>query len=657
VKSTHLTRTAVVVCACASSAGWLACTKSSRSATDAGNPAVNDTGGGAGEGMDGGVGGGAGQSGAGGGGGAGGAPLTGPFPTQACLDQADGLVAMMTVDEKVAQIMQLERLQVTSAQLSQYGIGLLYSQGGSAPLINSPTGWADMIDNFRQASRASRLQIPIIYGIDIVHGVGPVKGATVFPHNVGLGATRDVDLVEQVGRVTAAEAAGCGLDFPFSPVVAVARDERWGRTYESFGETPELASDMGAAVVRGLQFKGLGETSGIIAGAKHYVGDGGTAMGRTGADTAGDEDALRAIHLTPYVASIAAHVGTVMVSYSSWQGVKMHVNKPMLTDVLKGALGFGGFAASDFNACYQLGLTNRDGLGQCLNAGVDTFMVYDFSPRAPFILTDTLGNLKSLVNDVTVLETRLDDAVRRVLAVKCEMGVFRGTGLVDRALTAEVGSNAHRLLARRAVRESLVVLKNDGGVLPLSRDQAVVALAGNNADNTGGQCGGWTITWQGQPGNLIPGATSVRQAFAAALGDARVVYSADGSAVQGANVAVAVIGEAPYAEGMGDRTDLTIPAAQAQVVQNLKAAGLTTVVVLIAGRPMILDPILPYADAIVMAWLPGSEGAGVTDVLMGDYHPTGKLPHSWPRSMAQIPINVGDAVYDPLYAYDFGLTY
>ena len=601
---------------------------------------------------------GAGGDSAGGQGGQAGAPLTGPYPTQACLDQADSLLGMMTLDEKLAQLMQLERGQVTPAQLTQYGIGLLFSQGGSAPMNNSPAGWADMTDGFRQAALASRLQIPVIYGIDIVHGVGPVKGAVVFPHNIGLGATRDVPLVEEVARVTAAEAAGCGLDFPFSPVVAVARDERWGRTYEAFGETPELASTMGAAAVRGLQLKGQGETTGIIAGAKHYLGDGGTALGKTGADTAGDETALRALHLAPYVASIASHVGTVMVSYSSWQGVKMHINKPMLTDVLKGELGFGGFAASDFNACYQLGLpTQRAGLGQCLNAGVDTFMVYDFTPSAPSILTTTLGNLRSLVTDGTVPQARIDDAARRVLAIKCEMGAFRGTGLVDRALTAQVGSDAHRMVARRAVRESLVVLKNDGNVLPLSKTDAVVALAGGSADNTGNQCGGWTITWQGMTGNTVPGATSVRQALQGVLGADRVVYSADGSSVQGANVAVAVIGETPYAEGMGDRLDLTILPAQAAIVQGLKQAGLTTVVVLIAGRPMILDPILPFADAIVMAWLPGSEGAGVTDVLFGDYHPTGKLPHTWPRSMAQIPINQGDADYDPLYAYGYGLTY
>jgi beta-glucosidase len=602
-------------------------------------------------------GGGVGGMGGGGTGGAGGLVVSGPFPTQACLDRADALVAMMTLDEKLAQTLQLERAQVTPAQVMQYGIGSIYSQGGSAPANNSPAGWADMVDAYQQAARASRLQIPIIYGIDVVHGVGPVKGAVVFPHNVGLGASRDVALVTQVARATVAESNGCGLSFPFSPVIAVARDERWGRTYEAFGETPELVSMMGAAMVQGLAFTETGAPTGIVPGAKHYLGDGGTAMGKTGADTAGDETALRAIHLTPYQAAVSSHVGAIMVSYSSWQGTKMHINKPMVTDVLKGDLGFGGFIASDFNGCYQLGLSNHDGLGACLNAGVDTFMLYDFTPAAPTILTSTLATLRAVVMDGTVPQARIDDAVRRIVAVKCEMGLFEASGLVDRTLTAAVGAGAHRALARQAVRESLVVLKNDGNVLPLAKTAAGVALAGNSADNTGNQSGGWTITWQGLTGNTVPGATSVRAALAGVIGADHVAYSVDGSNVQGATVGVAVIGETPYAEGMGDRTDLTIPAAQAAVVAALKQAGLPTVVVLIAGRPMILDPILPYADAIVMAWLPGSEGAGITDVLFGDAHPTGKLPHSWPRSMDQIPINQGDAVYDPLYPYGFGLTY
>jgi beta-glucosidase len=481
--------------------------------------------------------------------------------------------------------------------------------------------------------------------------VGTVKGATLFPHNVGLGATRNATLVGQIASIVASESLGCGVDFVFTPVVAVALNERWGRTYEAFGETTELASTLGAVMTKGLQFTTSGAPTGLLASAKHYLGDGGTANGVNAGDTSGDEATLRAIHLEPYRAAVAAHVGSIMASYSSWQGTKMHINKAMLTDVLKGELGFGGFVISDFNACFQVGASsNQDGLGKCLNAGVDMFMTYQQT------IPTMLGYFAALVKAGTVAQDRVDDAVRRIIAVKCELGLFEATGKVDRALTADVGSAAHRQVARQAVQESLVVLKNDGAVLPLPKT-STVALAGKSADNTGNQCGGWTISWQGSSGNGVPGATSVRQAFEAVLGTSQVKYSTDGASVSGASVGVAVIGETPYAEGKGDSTDLTVAAADVNVVKAMRQAGLRTVVVLIAGRPMILDSLMPYADAIVMAWLPGSEGAGITDILFGDAHPSGTLPHSWPRSMAQIPINVGDASYDPLYPYGFGLTY
>jgi beta-glucosidase len=576
---------------------------------------------------------------------------SGPYPNQACLDRANALLGQMTADEKYAQMLQMERAALTPALVTQYGVGSGFSQGGSAPSTNSPTGWADMADGYRQAALASRLKIPFLYGADEVHGVGTVKGATVFPHNVGLGATRDTSLVGQIASIVASESLGCGVDFVFSPVVAVALNERWGRTYEAFGETTELASTLGAVMTRGLQFTPTGTPTGLLANAKHYLGDGGTANGVNAGDTSGDEATLRAIHLAPYRAAVDAHVGSIMASYSSWQGTKMHINKAMLTDVLKGELGFGGFVISDFNACFQVGASsNQDGLGKCLNAGVDMFMTYNQTIPA------MLGYFAALVKAGTVAQDRVDDAVRRIIAVKCELGLFEATGTVNRALTAAVGSAEHRQVARQAVQESLVVLKNDSAVLPLPKT-ITLALAGKSADNTGNQCGGWTISWQGSSGNGVPGATSIRQAFETVLGASQVKYSTDGSSVSGASVGVAVIGETPYAEGKGDSTDLTVATTDVNVVKAMKQAGLRTVVVLIAGRPMILDPLMPYADAIVMAWLPGSEGAGITDILFGDAHPSGTLPHSWPRSMAQIPINVGDASYDPLYPYGFGLTY
>ena len=591
----------------------------------------------------------AGGSGAGGGG-TGGSQPSGPFPGQACLSRADALVAQMTADEKYGQMLQMERLGLTNQNVTQYFLGSALSQGGSAPSDNSPTGWADMTDGYRQGALASRLKIPFLYGADEVHGISTVKGAVIFPHNIGLGATRDATLVEQVARITAEEGRGCGVDFFFSPVVGVALDERWGRTYEAFGETADLASTMGVAMTKGIQFSATGAVTGILANAKHYLGDGGTANGVTGGNTAGDETKLRAIHLEPYRAAIKARVGSIMPSYSSWQGTKMHINKDMITNVLKGDLGFGGFVISDYNACFQLGLSNQAGIEQCTNAGVDMFMA-----QGQEVYT-MVGYLAAAVKGGAVPQSRIDDAVRRIVAVKCELGLFEASGKVDRSLTDKVGSAEHRAVARQAVQESLVVLKNDGNVLPLAKT-STVALAGKSADNTGNQCGGWTITWQGSTGNVVPGATSVRQTFESVLGASHVVYSANGATTTGASIGVAVIGETPYAEGKGDKTDLTVTSDDVNVVKALKQAGLKTVVVLIAGRPMILDPIMTYADAIVMAWLPGSEAGGITDILFGDAHPTGKLPQSWPRSMAQIPINYGDATYDPLYPFGYGLTY
>jgi len=577
------------------------------------------------------------------------------FPTQACLDKASSLLATMTSDEKIAQLHQVERANTSASDITTYGVGSIYSQGGSAPSTNNPTSWADMIDGFRKASFASRLKIPIIYGLDVVHGVGPVYGSTAFPHNIGLGATRDLALIEQVGSAVADEAAGVGANFPFAPVVAVARDERWGRTYESFGEDPQLVSTMGVAYINGFQKRSGSFT--VLANAKHYLGDGGTANGVNAGDTSGDETALRAMHLTPYQAAVSAGVGSIMASYSSWQGVRMHQNTSMITGVLKGDLGFQGFVGSDYNACTQNGVN----MGSCLNAGVDMVMTY------PTTTSSFLSTVRSLVPS-TVAQSRIDDAARRILVVKCEMGLLDSQQLVDRTLTAQVGSAAHRKLARQAVAASVVVLKNDGGVLPLSKSVAGIALGGKTADDIGNQCGGWTVTWQGRSGNTTTG-TTVRQALQAVVSN--VNYALDGSATgNGSSVGIAVIGETPYSEGCGDiptpvggnlclnrTTSLAVDSADVAVVQKMKNAGLKTVVVLVAGRPLILDQILPIADAIVVAWLPGTEGAGITDVLFGDVHPTGKLPRSWPSSESQIPINQGDANYNPLYAYGYGLTY
>ena len=349
----------------------------------------------------------AGSAGSGGGGsaGAGGVPGAG-FPTQACIDKANALLAMMTLDEKAGQTIQAERAQITNAQVTQYAVGSIYSQGGSAPATNSPAGWAAMINGYRAASRASRLQIPIIYGLDTVHGLGPVAGATVFPHNVGLGAIGDPAFVEEVARVIADESAGVGADFPFAPVVAVGRDERWGRTYEAFAETTDLVSSLGVAMIKGLQFPTGGTKISILGNAKHYVGDGGTLGGVTGGPVTGDEAALRALHLEPYRAAVAAHVGSVMLSYNLWQGVEMHVNKTMTTDVLKGELGFGGFVVTDYNGCFQVDISPpKAALAACMNAGADMFMIFGGNTGSPPVIgsgTTVLSTVRQMVEDGTV---------------------------------------------------------------------------------------------------------------------------------------------------------------------------------------------------------------------------------------------------------------
>ena len=529
--------------------------------------------------------------------------------------------------------------------------------GGSDPADNKPETWRKAVEECETWALKTRLQIPLLYGVDAVHGHNNVLGAVIFPHQIGLGAANNPALVEKAARVTALEMLGTGAQWAFAPCVAVAQNPRWGRTYEAFGETVELATMMGVAFTNGLQ-KRSGAFR-VLGNAKHYLGDGGTANGINNGDTSGNESALRAIHLAPYEAVVRAGIGSVMASYSSWQGQRMHAHAAMINGVLKGELGFAGFVVSDYNGCYQNGV---DPAG-CLNAGVDMFMT--FGKTAEQFLKD----IRPLVPG-TVPQSRIDDAVRRILLVKCEMGLLDGAQhLVDRTLTAQVGSAEHRAVARRAVAASLVVLKNENNTLPLGKDVARILLGGKTADNIGNQCGGWTVTWQGMSGAVTTG-TTVRAALEAVI-PGRVVYASDGSKNDdGATIGIAVIGETPYSEGCGDipppgdqswcvnrPNTLDLDLADVQVVTRMKEAGLKVVVVLVAGRPMIIDKILPLADAIVMAWLPGTEAAGITDVLFGDVHPTGKLPHSWPRSMSQIPINVGDANYDPLFPYGFGLTY
>jgi beta-glucosidase len=565
-------------------------------------------------------------------------------------DRVADLLSRMTLEEKVGQMTQIDRgFLVSQSDIAKYYLGSLLSGGGSVPKPNTPEGWEDMYDGFQKIALSTRLGIPLIYGIDAVHGHNNVYGATIFPHNIGLGATRNPELVQQIGRMTAEEVAGTGLDWTFSPCLCVARDERWGRTYESFGEDPALVQTM-ATVIDGYQGSDLSAGDAILATAKHFAGDGGTTGGKDQGNTEVSEEDFRALFVTPYEAAIKSNVGSIMVSFSSWNGAKMHGNQHLITDVLKGELGFKGFIVSDWAAVKQLPGDYAAQVSAAINAGIDMVMVPD--DYQTFTLT-----LKKEVDNGHIPLARIDDAVSRILTKKFELALFEKP-YADRTYASQVGSAEHRDLARQAVRESLVLLKNENILLPLSKNLKKIFVAGKNADDIGIQSGGWTLTWQGSSGKITPGTTILRGITQTVSADTVVTYDRNGDEIDSSyDVAIVVVGEMPYAEGKGDARSLELDAIDLNALENVKAGGVPMVVILVSGRPMIVTDQLPDWDAFVAAWLPGTEGQGVADVLFGDYNPTGKLPHTWPRSMDQIPINVGDKDYNPLFAFGFGLNY
>lgn len=573
-------------------------------------------------------------------------------PSLSPADRTADLLSRMSLDEKIGQMTQVDRSAISPADVTTYRIGSILSGGNSKPSPNTPTSWADMYDNFQRAALATPLGIPMIYGLDAVHGDNDVYGSTIFPHNIGLGATRDPDLVERIGRATAEEVTGAGLDWTFAPCLCVARNDRWGRTYESFGETPDLVSSM-TSIITGFQGQTLGGPASILATAKHYLGDGGTTGGDDQGDTQLSEAQLRAIHLPPFQAAVQAGVGAIMVSFSSWNGVKMSADKYLLTTVLKGELGFDGFLVSDWAAIDQLdgqpGFTAQE-VATAINAGLDMIMV-------PTDYRTFIADVRSDVQSGAIPMSRIDDAVTRILKKKFALGLFEHP-MSDRSYASTIGSQAHRDLARQAVRESQVLLKNDNGILPLSKSGEKIFVAGKNADDLGNQAGGWTVSWQGASGDTIPG-TSILQGIRDAVAPGTTVtYSRDGSGIDSSySVAVAVLGETPYAEGQGDRPgSMGLDSTDLATLQNLKRAGVPIVVVLVSGRPLDITAQLPDWSALVESWLPGSEGEGVSDVLFGDYNPTGKLPVTWPASASQEPINDGDGQVG-LFPYGYGLSY
>lgn len=600
--------------------------------------------------------------------------------------RVEDLLRRMTLEEKVGQMTQAERGAVADdpSLVTTWRLGSVLSGGGSVPTPNTPTAWADMVDEFQAAALRTRLQIPLLYGVDSVHGHGNLLGATVFPHNIGLGATWDPKLVQRIQHVVAKETRATGPQWNFAPCICPARDTRWGRTYESFSESPRLVSRFASAIegFQGKHARDLTDPDRVLATAKHYAGDGDTEFGSAAGDYTIDQGVtvtnrrdFARIDLAPYLPAVRRHdVGTVMPSFSSvdWtedgvgNPIKMHANRELITGVLKGKLGFDGFVISDWEGIHQLPGDWPTQVRTGVNAGTDMFM-------EPFSYQSFETTLLAEVRAGRVSQARIDDAVRRILAKKFELGLFEKP-YTDRTHLSEVGSAQHRALAREAVAKSQVLLKNSGRLLPLKKN-AKVYVAGRNADDMGNQAGGWTLSWQGASGrDRIPGNT-ILEGIRQVAPDARITYSVDGSApTAGSDVAVVVVGETPYAEGFGDvggprwafdpedggvprePKSLELQPGDQAVVDRVCGAVVKCVVLVVSGRPQVIPPAqLHKIDALVASWLPGSQGEGVADVLFGNKPFTGKLAHTWPRSADQEPINIGDRGYDPLYPFGWGL--
>ncbi len=584
-------------------------------------------------------------------------------PSQSPDARADDLLGRMTLEEKIGQMTLVEKNSITPQAVTDKFIGAVLSGGGGRPSTNDPEHWAEMVDGFQSKALETRLAIPLLYGVDAVHGHGNLKGATIFPHNIGLGAAADPDLMFRIGQATAEEVAATGIWWNFAPVLAVTQDIRWGRTYESYSQDPELVSLLASAYLRGLQGENLADPLTVLATPKHFVGDGGVVWGTSTTqnysidrgDTQIDEDGLRSIHLYPYLAAIEDGAQSVMVSFSSWNGTKLHEHQYLITEVLKGELGFEGFVVSDLAGIDEVDSNYYNAVVRAINAGIDMNMVptqYDL-----FIMA-----LTAAVENEEVPMDRIDDAVRRILRVKFMLGLFEAP-FSDPDLRDIPGSQAHRELAREAVAKSLVLLQNRDDVLPAAKDLPLVFVAGDFADDVGVQSGGWTIEWQGGRGNITPG-TTVLEAIRAAVGpDTDVRYNRFGTydrvLDEDGNPAIAelgivVIGEAPYSEGVGDAEDLSIPEADVANIARVAERVEQLVVILISGRPLIITDQLDMADAWVAAWLPGTEGQGVADVLFGDRPFQGKLPFAWPLSMEQLPLGTNHDE-SPLFPLGYGL--
>ena len=599
-------------------------------------------------------------------------------PLQSIEARVEDLLKLMTLEEKNGQMTQVEKNSIKPGDITKYYIGSILSGGGGSPSENTPQAWYAMIEGFQNEALRTRLQIPVIYGVDAVHGHGNLRNATIFPHNIGLGAANDPALIEKIGRATAEEMLATGIPWNFAPVVAVVQDVRWGRTYEGYSESTEIVTSLGTAYIKGLQSltdgdaPAPGQSIFVLATPKHFIGDGATVWSSSHTENyeldQGNmqvpEETVRELYLPPYQSAIDAGAMNVMASFSSWKGTKMHAQQYLLTEVLKDELGFNGFIVSDWQAIDQIYPDDYyASVVTAINAGIDMNMV----PTAYVTFIDTM---KQAVANGDIPESRVDEAVRRILRVKFALGLFENP-MPDKKYQASVRSREHLDLARQAVRESLVLLKNDNNVLPLFKETPIIFVAGEGANDLGLQSGGWTLEWQGKPGNDNEG-TTIFSAIKATVGNnTKVEYTRDGDFSEFkdsdgnpmvADVGIVVLAEKPYAEGIGDKADISLSDSENHLITQVKGQSKTVIVILISGRPRVITKQLPLADGWVAAWLPGTEGSGIADVLFGDYPFTGKLSYSWPRSNEQLPININNSAGKtgcdaPLFPLGYGLTY
>ena len=592
--------------------------------------------------------------------------------------KVDSLLSVMTLDEKIGQMTQVEMRFIEPTDIKDLFIGSLLSGGGGIPSLstlskemdtelgNNPKSWIDMYNKYQEYALETRLGIPLIYGIDAVHGHNNVYGTTIFPHNIGLGCSMNPNLIEKVSYATSVEVAATGLNWTFSPCIAIPMDERWGRHYEGFSEDSKLVTELGKSAVIGYQNSISANKPRIAACAKHFLGDGGTIWG-TGRDnkidrgnTITSDSILYEILLPPYQAAIDADVKTIMASYNSINGEKCHGSSFLFNDLLKDRLNFQGFVISDWRGIDELEGDYKQDIITSINAGIDMVMVpgdqiWGGEPYRKFIKL-----LKESVEEGSISMNRIDDAVRRILKVKFEIDLFKYPK-ADYSLINKVGCIEHRDIAREAVRESLVLLKNENNILPLKNSYNEIHVAGIGADDIGIQCGGWTIEWQGKQGNITKGTTifnGIAKHIFNTNKDTKLTFSSDGSGAKEADIAIVVLSEKPYAEWHGDDDKLQLSQSEKNILNNIKEANIPIITILISGRPMIINEELQKSNAFIAAWLPGSEaGDGIADILFGKFAPTGKLAFSWPKNISQVPINLNDKYTDPLFPFGYGLSY